>query len=87
MSHPRVRQSLAWPVGSAVRFEHGKPNSVDAHISIGLFLEDFLLHPPGARYTDGSRGREQQNKTRVTCVLVEQLRELRNILQVADDAG
>ena len=87
MDDARIRQDIARPARPAVRFDHRKPDGVDAQVSIGLFVEDLLLHPPGAGDADRSRWREQQDQAWSSDVLIEQGLEPLQVTELLEPAS
>ena len=81
--HPGIGHELRIPAGALIASQNLEPDGEHAELGVGMFFEDFFLHPPGARPADGSAGREEEDQTREVAIGVEHLPELGGTLEVA----
>src|SRR5438132_8770658 len=71
LDDPGIREDPARPARFPIAGIHVEPYDEDAHVRPGIFAEKVLLRPPGAGYTSGSRGGQEQDQANVPLAGIE----------------
>ena len=84
LEHALVIQHVGIPVASRIAWKYGQPHGVNTEIAVGAILQDVIVDPTGPCQAFPSGGRQQNDQTGMTAVLIEgglKLGHLRQVVQ------
>ena len=70
MDDARIGQQVRRPFRPRIGGKHVEPDRIHAQARVRIFLEDFVLHPPGAGDADRSRRGQEQHEPDLSDVTI-----------------